>query len=91
MEFEGKMFYLGTKFKKSEKSGKQYLLVSFMHHNENGEPENYEFYVPSDRLELTTKLGTLTLMKFANLKFKMSSYNMKPQIDLEDVELKESE
>jgi hypothetical protein len=81
MKFKTKLIYLGFKTANSKKSGNAYLLVSFMDENSS----IYEFYVPSDRLQLVTDVGQLPKFAEVNVVLALSSFNNKPQIDLEGV------
>jgi hypothetical protein len=81
MKFKTKMTYLGFKTGESRKTGNSYLLVSFMDENSS----IYEFYVPSDRLQLVTDVGQLPKFTEVGVVLGLSSFNNKPQIDLEGV------
>jgi hypothetical protein len=82
MKFKTKMMYLGFKTAQSKKSGNSYLLVNMMDTETSG---IYEFYVPADRLQLVTDIGQLQQFTPVNVMLGMSSFNNKPQIDLEGV------
>lgn len=74
--------YLGFESRTSNKSGNQYLLVKFM---EMSTSAVFEFYVPSDRLAVVTAVGKLKPFQEVMVGLKLSSFNGKPQIDLEKV------
>lgn len=74
--------YLGYSVGTSKKSGNSYILAKMM---EQESSALYEFYVPSDKLQLVTDLGQLPQFTQVTVKLKMSSFNNKPQIDLDGV------
>lgn len=82
MEFITKMVYLGYEPKTSKKSGSSYLMGKFM---EVETSAVFEFYIPSDRLKLVTDLGTLQRFSEVKVKLSVSSYQGKPQVDIEGV------
>lgn len=85
MIIKAPMMYLGLETKVSQKSGKSYLLVKMM---EKETSSIYEFYVPSDKLALITALGQQKQFTEVKCVLGMSSFNNKPQIDLDGIENK---
>lgn len=77
-----KMNYLGFETKTSNKSGNSYLLVKFM---EMSTSAVFEFYVPGDRIAITTAVGQLQPFQEEVVRLKISSFNGKPQVDLEGI------
>lgn len=82
MIFNTAMNYLGFETKTSNKSGNQYLLVKFM---DMATSAVFEFYVPADRLAVVTAVGKLKAFQEVIVGLKISSFNGKPQVDLEKV------
>jgi hypothetical protein len=82
MKFKVKMMYLGFKHGQSKKTGNSYLLVNLM---DASTGSIYEMYVPADRLQLVTDIGMLKQFTEVEVMLGMSSFNNKPQIDLEGV------
>lgn len=82
MLIQTKLMYLGLETKTSKKSGSSYLLVKLM---EKETASIYEFYVPADRLALVTDVGQLQPFTEVKVGLKISSFNNKPQVDLDGV------
>lgn len=84
MIFNTKMVYLGVEPKVSKKSQKSYLMGKFM---EAETSSIYEFYIPSDRLELITNLGKVPQFSPVGVKLEMSSYQGNVQVDIVGVQV----
>lgn len=74
--------YLGFTTNTSKKSGASYLLVKMMDKTTSA---IFEFYVPADKLQLVTSVGQTPQFSEVNVKLKISSFNNKAQVDLEEV------
>lgn len=83
MKFQSELIYLGYSIGTSKKTGNSYSLVKLMDQEEGS---IFEMYVPADKVGVTTKLDTLQQYTPHKVTFKMSSFNNKPQVDLEDLE-----
>lgn len=83
MKVIAKMMYLGFETKVSKK-GSSYLMVKFM---EQETTSIFEFYVPSDKLNLVTCIGQLKPVTNVKTTLNISSYSSKAQVDLEGVEV----
>lgn len=82
MNFEVKLTFLGFETKKSNKTGNPYFLVKFMDVKTSG---IYEFYVKGDQSALMTKVGSMKVLSEQVVILKVSSFNGKPQVDLDGV------
>lgn len=77
------MMYLGYEMKESKKSGNRYLLVKTM---DTESSSIYEWYVSGDRMEVTTTVGALKPFTPVKVGMKISSFNNKAQVDLENIQ-----
>lgn len=84
MIFTAKMVYLGVEPKTSKKTQKSYLMGKFM---EVESSTIYEFYIPSDRLQLITDLGKVNQFTPVGVKLEMSSYQGNVQVDIVGVQV----
>jgi hypothetical protein len=82
MHLNTKMIYLGFEPKVSKK-GTSYLLGKFMDIESSS---IYEFYIPSDKLQLVTDLGQLQQFAEVGVKLVVTSYNGKADINLDAVQ-----
>jgi hypothetical protein len=83
MLFTTKMVYLGVEPKTSKKTQKAYLMGKFM---EIETSTIFEFYIPSDRIQLVTDLGGLSQFTPVGVKLEMTSYQGNVQVDLVGVQ-----
>lgn len=77
------MMYLGFETKESKKSGNRYLLVKTM---DTETSAIFEWYVSGDRMEVTTTIGGLKPFSPVKVGMKISSFNNKAQVDLENIQ-----
>jgi|GraSoiStandDraft_45_1057281.scaffolds.fasta_scaffold07519_4 hypothetical protein len=77
-----KMIYLGYEAKTSSKSGKSYLMAKFMYQETSS---IYEFYIPSDKLQLVTTIGQIKPFSEVNAVLAISSFSGRINVDLEAV------
>jgi hypothetical protein len=83
MKVLSKLMYLGFETKESKKSGNTYLLAKFM---EQETAAIFEFYVPSDRLQLVTAIGQSKPFSELKINLEITSFNGKPDVNLVGIE-----
>jgi hypothetical protein len=80
MNFKVKLMFLGAgEPKESKKSGNTYYLPKFMEMKTNS---IFEFYVPSDKIQLVTDMAKVQPMTETEVILSLTSFNNKPQVDL---------
>lgn len=82
MKVKGQMIYLGTEYKVSGKTGNEYMLVKFMNHETS---EIFEFYVSGEKVAIKGELSKMQALTPATVMLSISSFQGKPQVDLDGV------